>query len=134
MQAFKAYNQYKQNSVNTAQPEELVLMLYNGLIKFIMRGREAIISGNIEEANRSIVRAQEIVHEFLSTLDRSYEVSKGLEAMYEYMYRRLLEANVSKDLTILEEILGYAKEFRDTWEEAMKIAKRPGKANNEVNG
>lgn len=123
----KAYNQYKENSVFTSSPEELTFMLYNGLIRFIMQGQMAVDEKNMEKANNSIVRAQDIVVHFRETLDMKYEVSAGLDAMYEYMHRRLIEANIKKDREILDEVLGFAKELRDTWSQAMKIARQPQK-------
>ena len=121
----KAYDQYKQNSIYTSTPEELTLMLYNGLIKFVMQAQSGIAEMDIEKASNSIVHAQDIVVHFRNTLDMKYEVSQGLDALYEYMYRRLVEANIKKDQEILAEILGMAKELRDTWAQAMKIAKHP---------
>ncbi len=119
-----SFNQYKENSIKTSTPEELTLMLYNGLVKFLMQAQNAIETNNIEKANNSILRAQAIIKEFQATLDMNYEVSEGLDSLYEYMYRRLIEANLKKDIGIIEEILGYSKELRDTWAQAMKIAKR----------
>lgn len=117
------YNQYKQNSINTAAPEELTLMLYNGLVKFIMQAQAAIDTKSIDKANNSIVRAQAIISEFTATLDMNYEVSKNLELLYDYMHRQLIQANLKKDREILEEVLGIAKELRDAWAQAMKTAK-----------
>ena len=121
----KGYDQYKENSVYTATPEELTMMLFNGLVKFLMQAQNAIEAKNIEKSNNSIIRAQAIVKEFQSTLDMNYEVSKNLDSIYDYMYRRLVEANIKKDNSIIEEVLGYAKELRDTWATAMKLAKHP---------
>lgn len=123
--AQNSYNQYKENSILSAKPEELTLMLYNGLVKFIMRGKDAVEQNRMEEAHVSIVKAQNIISEFMRTLDMKYEVSIGLELMYDYMLRRLIEANIRKDASILDEVLGYAKELRDTWELAMKEARKP---------
>lgn len=120
----KAYSQYKENSIYTSTAEELTLMLYNGLVKFIMRGQAAIDEKNMEEASNSIIRAQNIILEFQSTLDKKYEVSTNLELIYDYMYRRLIDANIKKDKEVLQEVLDFAKELRDTWAEAMKIAKQ----------
>lgn len=117
------YNQYKENSINTATPEELTLMLYNGLVKFIMQAQAAIDSKNIEKAHKSIIRSQDIIREFQVTLNMNYEVSHNLAQLYDYMYRRLLNANLKKDKEILEEVLWFAKELRDTWAQAMKLAK-----------
>ena len=124
MMVNNGYNQYKENSVYTATPEELTLMLYNGLVKFIMLAQSAIDDKNLEKANNSIIRAQDIVREFQVTLDMKYEVSKQLDNIYDYMYRKLIQANIKKDKDILEEVLGMAKDLRDTWTQAMKLAKR----------
>jgi flagellar protein FliS len=121
----KAYNQYKENSIYTSTPEELTLMLYNGLIKFIMKALNALDEKDIESASNSVIRAQDIVAYFRATLDMQYEVAQNLDALYEYMYSRLVEANISKDNAILDEMLGMAKEMRDTWGQAMKLAKQP---------
>jgi len=127
MIAYNAYNQYKENSIFTASPEELTLMLYNGLVKFIMRGIDSIEKKNIQEANTNIIKAQNIVSEFMNTLDMNYEISGSLSSIYDYMLSRLIDANVAKDKDILEEVLGFAKVLRDTWEQAMKISKKQGK-------
>ncbi|OPX45663.1 flagellar protein FliS [Ruminiclostridium hungatei] len=118
------YNQYKQNSINTATPEELTLMLYNGLVKFIMQAQTAIEEKKFEKANNSIIRSQDIIREFQVTLNMKYEVAHNLALIYDYMHRRLVEANIKKDKDILDEVLGFAKELRDTWAQAMKLAKQ----------
>lgn len=119
-----AYSKYKESSVYSASPEELTLMLFNGLVKFIMQAQEANIRKDVQKCHSSIIRAQDIIQEFQITLDRQYEVSKGLDSMYTYMYDRLVQANIKKDNEILNEVLGYARELRDTWEQAMKIARQ----------
>lgn len=119
-----AYRQYQSDMVNTATPQELTLMLYNGLIKFLKLAYQGIEEKNIEKANNNIIKSQNIIVEFMSTLDMQYEVSGGLYSLYEYMNRRLLDANIKKDKVIVEEVIGYAEELRDTWEKAMKLAKQ----------
>ncbi|HPD01284.1 MAG TPA: flagellar export chaperone FliS [Acetivibrio sp.] len=119
-----AYNQYKENSVHTATPEEQTLMLYNGLVKYLMQAQMAVNGNKIEKAGTCIIKAQDIISEFRSTLDMKYDISHQLEQLYDYMYRRLVDANIKKDIGIIEEILGFAKELRDTWEKAIKIARQ----------
>ena len=128
MIAQNAYNQYREKSIQTARPEELTLMLYNGLVKFIMRAIDAVEKGKIEVAHNNILRAQDIIQEFMITLDKKYTVAASLELIYEYMYRRMVEANARKDAAILGEVLNLAKQLRDVWEQAMKLARRPVKA------
>lgn len=119
-----AYNTYKQNSILTASPEELTLMLYNGLVRFIMQAQKAIEDKDVQKAHESIVRAEDIITEFQATLDMQYELSYGLSLLYDYMNSRLIDANMTKDAAILEEVLHFAKDLRDTWAQAMKLAKR----------
>ncbi|NMB96660.1 MAG: flagellar export chaperone FliS, partial [Clostridiaceae bacterium] len=122
------YNQYKENSILTSTPEELTLMLFNGIVKFIMQSQLAIEENQLEKANNAILRAQDIITELQSTLDTRYEISKSMALLYDYMQRRLIDANVSKDSKVLDEVLSYATELRDTWVQAMKIARKESKA------
>lgn len=121
------YNQYKENSIYTSTPEELTLMLYNGLVKFIMQARSAVEERNYQKTNEAIQRAQDIIAHFQTTLDAKYEISEEFMKIYDFMYSRLLDANIKKDRDLLEEVLGLAKDLRDTWTQAMKLAKQPGK-------
>lgn len=123
--AQSSFNQYKENSVSNAKPEELTLMLFNGLVKFILRARESIQGGRIPEAHNNIVRAQDIVQEFIRTLDHNYEVAESMALVYDYLYRRLVDANMKKDDAILAEVLGFSTDLRDTWAKAMKLSRIP---------
>ena len=115
------YQSYKQNSVNTASPGELTLMLYNGCLKFMTLAKKAINDGNMEAKNTNLLKAQNIIHEFMVTLNMDYKVSKELMAMYDYLHRRLVEANVKSELAIIEEVEGFVAELRDTWKEAIQL-------------
>lgn len=115
------YQSYQQNSVNTASPGELTLMLYNGCLKFILLGKKAIEAGKIEEKNTNILKAQNIVHELMVTLNMDVAVSKDLMSLYDYMNRRLIDANLKNDIAALEEVEGLVIEFRNTWKEAIQL-------------
>lgn len=121
MAMFNPYQQYEQQSVMTASPGELTLMLYNGCIKFIKMGIQHIEQKDIEKAHNAIVRAQDIIDELAVTLDMQYEISEPMQKLYDYMGRRLIEANISKDIYILKEVEGLMVELRDTWADAIKI-------------
>ncbi|WP_342470150.1 flagellar export chaperone FliS [Ureibacillus sp. FSL K6-3587] len=116
-----AYNAYKQNSINTASPGELTLMLYNGCIKFLNVAKKAIEEKHMEEKNVNLQKAQNIINELMVTLNMDYEISKQILPLYEYMNRRLVEANIKNDPEIVEEVIGLATEFRDTWKEVIKL-------------
>lgn len=124
VQTAAAFNAYKQNSVTTASPGELTLMLYNGCLKFLTRAKKAIEEKNIEEKNTNIQKAQAIISELMSTLNAELEVSKQMIPLYDYMNRRLMEANINNDPTIIVEIEGLVTEFRDTWKEVIKITRQ----------
>ncbi|PPA70238.1 flagellar export chaperone FliS [Jeotgalibacillus proteolyticus] len=109
------YAAYQQNSVTTKSPGELTLMLYNGCIKFINQAKLAIEDENIEKRNESIQKAQKIVQEFMVTLNMDIAVSENLLAIYDYVNRRLMEANINNDPVILDEAEGMMTELRDTW-------------------
>jgi len=111
------------DGMHTASKEELVLMLYEGGIKFLNQAIIAIEKKDYMRANQVILRVQDIIREFQITLDHQYPISQQFDALYDYMHRRLVEANMSKDIDMLNEVLGMFREFRDTWREAMKIAK-----------
>lgn len=115
------YQSYQQNSVNTASPGELTLMLYNGCLKFITLAKKAMKAGNVQDKNTNLIKAQNIIHEFMVTLNRDIKVSEELMVMYEYIHRRLVEANVKSDETILEEVEGLVTELRDTWKQVIQL-------------
>lgn len=118
-----AANMYKQNSVETAPPEDLTLMLYNGAITFVKRTKQAIENKDFNQAHKFNTRAQDIVDELIITLDRKYPIAEQMLSLYDYFKRRLIEANISKDTTILDEIENFFIEFRDTWKQAIAIAR-----------
>ena len=115
------YKSYQQNSVNTASPGELTLMLYNGCLKFITLAKKAMKAGNVQDKNTNLIKAQNIIHEFMVTLKMDIKVSEELMVMYEYIHRRLVEANVKSDETILEEVEGLVTELRDTWKQVIQL-------------
>ena len=118
------YNRMLEDAVMSASKEELTLMLYEGGIKFLNQAVWAIEKKDYAKANTAIQRAEDIVREFQLTLDHQYPISQQLDSLYDYMYRRLVEGNIAKDIEIINEVLGMFREFRDTWKEAMKLAKQ----------
>jgi flagellar protein FliS len=68
---------------------------------------------------------QRIIDEFRNTLDFKYPVAKDFDRVYEYLERRLVEANMTKDAEIVEEVVTHLRSMRDTWKEVMKRAKSP---------
>ncbi|EGO62300.1 flagellar export chaperone FliS [Acetonema longum] len=117
-------NAYKNQQIMTASPEELTLMLYNGALKFMTESVQAIEEKKYEKAHETNIRSQNIIREFMTTLDMQYELSHNLYEIYDYMHRSLIEANLKKDAAKLKEIRDLLRELRDAWAEAMKRARQ----------
>lgn len=109
------YEKYKQSSVQTSTPGQLIIMLYDGAIRFVRAGLDGISSNDIAKANINLVKAQSIISELMSTLNYSYDISKNLYALYEYMNYLLIQTNIKKKIESGEEVLGYLQELRETW-------------------
>lgn len=120
---------YQQNSVNTASPGELTLMLYNGCLKFINLGRQAILEYNVQAKNTNLIKAQKIIQELMVTLNMDQEVSQNLMSLYDYLHRQLIQANIKNDVAILDEVAGFVTEFRDTWKEVIQLNRKQMFAN-----
>lgn len=118
------YNQYKQTAVQTASPEKLLIMLYDGAIKFANQAKAHIMAKNIEEANTFIIKTQDIITELMYTLDMDYEISKNLYRIYDFINWRLFQANLKQDASLIEIVVNIMMGLRSTWAEAALIAKK----------
>lgn len=119
------YNVYKTNSVNYSSKEQLLLMLVEGAVKFTKIGRQAIVDKDIQKAHDSLRRVQDIFVELMSTLDQSAgDWAVKLFSVYGYIKDKIFQANVKKDVAIIDEILPLIEDIRDTWNEAYKKSKR----------
>ena len=121
-----AYAQYSNNKILTASPQELTLMLYDGAIKFCNIAISAVEVKDVPKAHTNIVKVEKIIDYLRQTLDMKYPVAQDFENIYTYLSRRLVEANMHKDKEILEEVNTHLHSVRDTWKEAMTIAKTQG--------
>jgi flagellar secretion chaperone FliS len=112
-----ASNAYKSNEVMTASRTKLVVMLYDGAIRNLKLAKLSIGDKNIEKTNASIIKAQRILSEFMSTLnlEEGGDIAKNLMALYQYMYQRTIRANIEKNPEILDEVIGYLDELRGAW-------------------
>ena len=124
----QGYAAYANNKILTASPAELVLMLYEAAIKFTNIAISAVEiteehpSKDIEEAHENILKVERIIEELQLSLDKKYPVAQDFDNVYQYIQQRLIDANISKDKEVLEEILKHLRKMRDTWKEVMKRA------------
>lgn len=120
MNAATTAQAYKRQQILTASPEELTLMLYNGAIRFVTESITAIGSHEMQKAHAANIRAQNIVREFMVTMDMKQTISEKWLLMDEYILHCLVQGNIKKDTAKLEEAKGLLVEFRDAWFQAMK--------------
>ena len=120
MTTANAYQAYRNNTVLTASPQELTLMLYNGAIKFCGQAKQAIEDKNIQGAHHLITRVQDIIEELQITLDDQYPIAKEINDMYDFILFQLREANITKKPEHLDIALDFIREMRDTWAQLIK--------------
>lgn len=110
-------DRYRQVRVETASSVDLVIMLYRGAIRFLAEAEEAMVARDIPGAHRCLVRSQEIVAELMGSLNLDAgEVAVNLSRLYDYMQRRLIEANLRKDPAAVREVRAFLAELLDAWE------------------
>jgi len=117
------YNTYKKHDVTMAHPLELIVMLYNGCIKQLKLTRMAMNDQKFEKANITSQKAQDIIIELMRSLDLSYEISKELINLYEFLHREIMQINVSKNIESIEPLVEILTNLRDTWVQVQKECK-----------
>ncbi|MEO2076745.1 MAG: flagellar export chaperone FliS [Bacillus sp. (in: firmicutes)] len=113
------YQAYENNQVLFAKGEELTLLLYKGAIKFIEQAKLAMAKNDWSRTNDRIIKVQNIISEFMVTLNMEIEISQSLLLLYDYMKQRLIEANLKKDVEMLNEVQKMLIELQETWIQAM---------------
>lgn len=116
------YAQYKNTQIQTATPGQLILLLYEGGIKFCKLAKVSIEENNIMNANNYIIKAQDIVSELMNSLDMKsgIDIANNLYSLYDYMLTKLIDANLKKNIDDLEEVQKLLEELRDSWKIAVK--------------
>lgn len=114
-----AKNAYMNNQVNTAPQNKLIVMLYDGAIRNL-KLTELLLDEekySIEEVNNALVKAQNIIFELMATLNREAggEVADNLYSLYDFMYNKLVRANIDKDKEAVTLVRSYMEELRESW-------------------
>lgn len=126
--------QYKKTQIETTPKEQILLMLYDGSVRFLHLAKEGFAEKNIEKIHNNLIKVQNIITEFESTLDMENggEFAKNLFALYEFMSRQLVRANMKKDEAALDVVIKHMTELRDTWREAVKKFKAEGNSLSDI--
>ena len=120
--------QYQQTQINTTPKEQILLMLYDGAVRFLKQAKEVFAEKNIEKIHNNIIKVQNILIEFETSLDMENggDFAKNLFGLYEFMSQQLSIANIKKKEESLDIVLKHMTELRDTWREAVKKSKSEG--------
>lgn len=115
-----AYQMYKRTQVSTASQGELLLMLFDGAIRFSNQAKEYILAKDFEQANAKLIRAQDIMMELMVSLDLDQgEIAQNLYQLYDFIHERLVEANLKKDVELIDQALRFLEDLRDTWRQVV---------------
>jgi flagellar protein FliS len=127
-----AHETYLESRVLSADPLELVGLLYQGAVGAVLDARHYLAEGKILERSRSINKAYGILVELMTTLDheRGGDISSRLASLYDYMQKRLLEANFKQTDAPLGEVLGLLTTISEGWAGIAKPAEPPAAAAN----
>ena len=122
----QAQQKYKETGIQTASQGQLVIKLYRGAIKFLNLAEKFIEENDIEQVNNHLIRVQQIINELRYSLDheKGSEISANLEALYAYMNRTLIQANMNKDIEKIDQVREIMKELLEAWEEANKMVNK----------
>jgi flagellar protein FliS len=114
---------YLQDSINTASPAKLLLMLYDRLVLDLMKGEESLRTDNREQAHEQLTHAQEIVLELRVSLDvEAWSGAPALASLYGYLLTELIGANIARDSARVALCRGLVEPLRDAWREAAAAA------------
>jgi flagellar protein FliS len=112
------HDRYLETAVETASPARLIVMLYDGAIRFINEAAYAMQQRDYETQNAKLQRAQKILAELIGSLDfdKGGEIAENLFRLYTYMYNQLVEANINDDRDRLEHVVHLLSELREAWD------------------
>ncbi|MFY9446633.1 MAG: flagellar export chaperone FliS [Dethiobacteria bacterium] len=115
------YQRYRANAVETADPGRLILLLYDGALRFINQAEQALERQDLEQAHYKLLRAQDIIAELMGSLDLEQgELAGNLFRLYDYMHYRLIQANIKKSAAPLQEVSAMLKSLRESWQEVCR--------------
>lgn len=125
MAALNANNYYQQSQVTTASRGQLLLLAYDGALRFISEAKRAMQSNEYERQNTTLQKAQALLMELRYSLDHKAapELCASLDYLYRHLHGQLMYANVYDDQAALDEVAGMLTELRETWAEAERLAR-----------
>ena len=119
------YRQYLNNQVFTSSPVGLIVMLFDGALRFVRKAAEALERQEYDKAHVYLDRTQQIITELSASLDFGRgELPKNLFSLYEYIHHQLLKTDIGRNSDLLNEVEEILLSLRETWAEASRIYER----------
>ena len=117
----KGLGRYQDMKVQTASPAQIMIMLYDGAIRFTLQAKKKIEEKDYEAKGILISKTQAIVDELMNSLNFSIapDLCENLQKLYIYINEKLSEANIKRDLELLDEVIGLLSTLRDGWKQAL---------------
>ena len=108
---------YRRQNILTASPIDLIIMLYDALLRNITMGKRGITAKNVPLAHKHLIKAQMILTELINSLDMSYEISEELLELYEYALKNIADANLQKKTEPLEPVTEMIQSIKEAWQQ-----------------
>lgn len=115
----KHVHEYRKQSVNGASPLQLIIMLYDGALRFMEAGRAAMVARDLQKQNTSLQKAQQIILELTACLDmrQGGEIAQNLFALYTFSYNQLVSANIEDRPELIDGAMRTMRDLRESWVE-----------------
>lgn len=116
--------QYKKNQIETATPEQILILLYDGAIQYLNKAKIFLEQNDIEQFREGLLNCENIILEFMNSLDMELggNIAENLYGLYDYLYSTLVMAAITRDENKVDEVLKHLKHLRETWLKAIEIA------------
>lgn len=116
------HDAYKSTQVETASREQILLMLYDGCIKYMEQARDTMAEEQFERSHQKLIKAQDIVTELMASLEMDVggQIAEDLYNLYDYVLHNLVQANVEKNVNRIESVLPVMRDLFDTWTEVIE--------------
>jgi len=124
--AMNPYQEYIKQDVMTSSPMELIIMLYTACIKQLKMAKIDLEKSDFENANLHLQKAQDIITELMLSLDYSFEISKEIFQLYDFVYNEIIQINIKKDPGPIEPVVDILTNLRETWLKVQKEMKEKG--------
>jgi flagellar secretion chaperone FliS len=115
------YEAYRKTQIQTADQGTLILLCYDGAVNFLRKGKKAIEENNTEDRSTFLNKAQNVIWELINSLNfDAGEIAHNLESIYNYMIRRIIEADYHNNVEAIDEVIHYLQELKESWEKIIK--------------